>query len=122
MSSSLRRQRRKSRVRRRATFLQWSGKFRSQAPIERLFAARPHATTLRSNAIVEWGMADKQTPVETDRRAFLKGAGKYAIVVPPTMTLLLSTTLASEAVAKSGSCNRGNGNGPEECDPGNSGG
>lgn len=43
---------------------------------------------------------ETKTP-ETDRRAFLKGAGKYALVVPPAMTFLLSTTLTSEAVAQS---------------------
>ncbi|QGZ93409.1 hypothetical protein [Terricaulis silvestris] len=65
-----------------------------------------------------------------DRREFLKTAGKFAIIVPPAMTFLLSTTLSSPAIAQSGgggSCNSGNGNGPEfdengnECDPGNSG-
>lgn len=36
------------------------------------------------------------------RRQFLKSAGKYAVVVPPTMTLLLSTTMSSPAIAVSG--------------------
>lgn len=69
-------------------------------------------------------MVERNTLAETDRRAFLKGAGKYAVAVPPAMTFLLSTTLVSEAVAQSAStnCNRGLGNGSETCDPGNSGG
>jgi hypothetical protein len=37
-----------------------------------------------------------------DRRAFLAAAGKYAVVVPPAMTLLLSTTMTSSAIADSG--------------------
>ena len=47
---------------------------------------------------------------ESDRRAFLATCGKYAITVPPAMTVLLSTTLSSPAVAKSGG---GNGKGPK---------
>ncbi|MCR4267847.1 hypothetical protein [Nitratireductor sp. ZSWI3] len=36
------------------------------------------------------------------RRKFLKTLGKAAIVTPPTMTVLLSTSLDSEAIAASG--------------------
>lgn len=58
-----------------------------------------------------------------DRRKFLASAGKFALVVPPAMTFLLSTTMSSNAIAQSAfSCNRGLGNGGETCDPGNSGG
>lgn len=39
---------------------------------------------------------------QTDRRSFLAGAGKLAVVVPPTMTVLLSTSLTSPAIAASG--------------------
>jgi hypothetical protein len=39
---------------------------------------------------------------ETDRRKFLAKAGKYAAVTPPAMTMLLSTTLTSPAIAASG--------------------
>ena len=47
-----------------------------------------------------------------DRRAFLKTAGKAAIVVPPAMTALLSTTMASPAIAASGGgSSNGNHNG-----------
>lgn len=55
-----------------------------------------------------------------DRRAFLKNAGRFAVIVPPAMTLLLSTTMASDAIASS--CNRGLGNLDEDCDPGKSSG
>ena len=37
----------------------------------------------------------------TDRRAFLTSAGKFAVVVPPAMTMLLSTTMSSPAIAQS---------------------
>lgn len=50
-------------------------------------------------------MAEQNPKIETDRRSFLAGAGKYALVVPPTMTFLLSTTMVSEAVAVSGQTN-----------------
>jgi hypothetical protein len=37
-----------------------------------------------------------------DRRAFLTTAGKFALVTPPAMTMLLSTSLSSPAIAASG--------------------
>ncbi len=37
-----------------------------------------------------------------DRRKFLKSAAKLAIVTPPSMSLLLSTRMNSQAVAASG--------------------
>jgi hypothetical protein len=37
-----------------------------------------------------------------DRRKFLAACGKFAVVTPPTITLLLSTSLISSAVAGSG--------------------
>jgi hypothetical protein len=43
-----------------------------------------------------------QEPFDEDRRKFLSACGKFAIVTPPALTLLLSTSLNSEAVAKSG--------------------
>jgi hypothetical protein len=50
-----------------------------------------------------------------DRRQFLKSCGKFAVVTPPSMTLLLSTSLTSTAIARSGSHsvpgNNGYGNG-----------
>lgn len=39
---------------------------------------------------------------EGDRRAFLKTCGRFAAVTPPVMTLLLSTSLTSNAIARSG--------------------
>ncbi|MGH6815375.1 MAG: hypothetical protein ACREC6_06710 [Hyphomicrobiaceae bacterium] len=38
----------------------------------------------------------------TDRRKFLADAGRFAVTVPPTMVLLLSTTMSSPAIAQSG--------------------
>jgi hypothetical protein len=45
-----------------------------------------------------------------DRREFLKSCGKFAAVTPPVMTLLLSTSLTSTAIAGSGghAVHRGN--------------
>jgi hypothetical protein len=36
-----------------------------------------------------------------DRRKFLSACGKFAVVTPPAITLLLSTSLHSNAVAQS---------------------
>ena len=41
-------------------------------------------------------------PLDEDRRKFLAACGKFAAVTPPVLTVLLSTSLNSEAVAKSG--------------------
>jgi hypothetical protein len=56
-----------------------------------------------------------------DRRQFLSTAGKFAVVVPPTMTLLLSTTMTSSAIAQSviQRGNNGVGNGLDPQPPGN---
>jgi hypothetical protein len=43
-----------------------------------------------------------------DRRKFLAACGKFAVVTPPAITLLLSTSLNSTAVAHSNG-NSGNG-------------
>ena len=54
---------------------------------------------------------EKLTHAATDRRAFLATAGKFAVVTPPVMTMLLSTSLTSPAIAASGSQGQnGNGN------------
>ncbi|MCP3388883.1 hypothetical protein NLM27_08855 [Bradyrhizobium sp. CCGB12] len=37
-----------------------------------------------------------------DRREFLKACGKFAVVTPPAMAALLSTSLTSTAIAHSG--------------------
>jgi hypothetical protein len=39
---------------------------------------------------------------DADRRKFLSALGRFSVVTPPAITLLLSTTLASEAIAHSG--------------------
>lgn len=39
---------------------------------------------------------------EDDRREFLKTCGKFAVVTPPAITMLLSTSLTSNAIARSG--------------------
>ena len=46
---------------------------------------------------------------DEDRRAFLQTAGKIAVVVPPAMSLLLSTGMSSPAIAASGSTPTGEG-------------
>jgi hypothetical protein len=66
---------------------------------------------------------DKMKLAETDRRAFLTDAGKFAATLPPAMTLLLSTTMNSPAIAQSpGGKEHGNngvGNGLDPQPPGN---
>jgi hypothetical protein len=69
-------------------------------------------------------MTDKTTLHDHDRRTFLVKAGKFAAVVPPSMTLLLSTTMHSPAIAQSGAApvvkgNNGVGNGLDPQPPGN---
>jgi hypothetical protein len=53
-------------------------------------------------------MSAEIEPVETDagkseddRRSFLKNCGRFAVAVPPLVTMLLSTSLTSPAIAKS---------------------
>jgi hypothetical protein len=43
-----------------------------------------------------------ETPPDDDRRKFLATCGQFAVVTPPALTVLLSTSLNSEAIAKSG--------------------
>jgi hypothetical protein len=61
--------------------------------------------------------------VDEDRRVFLAKCGRFAVITPPAMTVLLSTTLNSKAIAKSGGGqgNNGKGNGGGDGVPGNSG-
>jgi hypothetical protein len=54
-----------------------------------------------------------QNPPDEDRRKFLAACGKFAVVTPPALTILLSTSLNSEAVARSG----GGRDGPPRDDP-----
>ncbi|WP_085033164.1 hypothetical protein [Ensifer aridi] len=64
---------------------------------------------------------------DEDRREFLKSCGRFAVVTPPTVTMLLSTSLTSNAIAKSGGGGRGRdkgnngwGNGADPRNPGSS--
>jgi hypothetical protein len=50
------------------------------------------------------------TPEQEDRRAFLASCGRFAAVTPPALTVLLSTSLTSDAIAKSGHHHSGHGN------------
>lgn len=59
-----------------------------------------------------------QTEANEDRRKFLAVCGKFAAVTPPAITLLLSTSLNSTAIAKSGGQgNNGYGNGGGDGSP-----
>src|SRR5437764_3654284 len=46
-----------------------------------------------------------------DRRTFLKNCGKFAVVTPPAVTFLLSTSMSSKAIAASGGKGGGGGGG-----------
>ena len=50
----------------------------------------------------------KPSRSEEDRREFLKSVGRFAAVTPPAITMLLSTSLTSDAIAASGSGGSGN--------------
>ena len=43
-----------------------------------------------------------EAEVDADRRKFLASCGKFAAVTPPALTMLLSTSLSSDAIARSG--------------------
>jgi hypothetical protein len=43
-----------------------------------------------------------EMPLDDDRRKFLATCGQFAVVTPPALTVLLSTSLNSEAIAYSG--------------------
>jgi hypothetical protein len=45
---------------------------------------------------------DTATSVDDDRRKFLAACGKFAVVTPPALTVLLSTSLNSNAMSRSG--------------------
>ncbi|MBB5733268.1 hypothetical protein FHS61_002294 [Altererythrobacter atlanticus] len=74
-------------------------------------------------------MEDNQMQrMASDRRAFLGNCGKFAATVPPAMTMLMSTSLVSPAIAQSAGipdgnggpgCNNGVGNGSDCAPPGN---
>jgi hypothetical protein len=55
---------------------------------------------------------------DSDRRAFLSALGRFSVVTPPAITLLLSTSLTSQAIAASGGKgNNGYGNGGGDGSP-----
>ena len=47
---------------------------------------------------------------QKDRRAFLATAGKLAVGVPPTLIVLLSTSMSSPAIAQSSGTEQSSGN------------
>ena len=53
--------------------------------------------------------SEELTRSADDRRRFLAACGRFAVVTPPAMTLMLSTSLSSDAIAKSGNNGFGNG-------------
>ncbi len=57
------------------------------------------------------GVNQQVLPKDTDlaRRNFLKSCGRFAVVTPPAISLLLSTSLNSPAVAASGANGGSNG-------------
>jgi hypothetical protein len=44
----------------------------------------------------------RETDEQDDRRRFLKSCGRFVAITPPTLTLLLSTSLTSTAITRSG--------------------
>jgi hypothetical protein len=44
---------------------------------------------------------EKETEIIDDRRDFLKKCGKFAVITPPAVTFLLSTSMSSKAIAAS---------------------
>jgi hypothetical protein len=61
--------------------------------------------------------SESNTSLDSDRRKFLAACGKFAVVTPPAVTLLLSTSLNSEAIAKSGGGSDGGNGGGRNHDP-----
>ena len=50
---------------------------------------------------------EPEAGVDADRRKFLASCGKFATVTPPALTMLLSTSLTSDAIASSVVAERG---------------
>lgn len=55
------------------------------------------------------GMTDELVPEEQARREFLLNAGRFAVVTPPSIALLLGTSLSSQAIAASHGTRPGHG-------------
>jgi hypothetical protein len=64
------------------------------------------------------GKTDKLVPEEQARREFLKNAGRFAVVTPPSIALLLGTSLNSQAIAASHGARPGHGWGGKKRTPG----
>jgi hypothetical protein len=60
---------------------------------------------------------EKEVAPDEDRRRFLATCGRFAAVTPPVVTMLLSTSMTSNAIAKSGNGNNGYGNGGGDGSP-----
>lgn len=45
---------------------------------------------------------DTVVSADEDRRKFLAACGRFAVITPPALTMLLSTSLTSKAIARSG--------------------
>ncbi|RWO52376.1 hypothetical protein [Mesorhizobium sp.] len=60
------------------------------------------------------GKTDKVVPEEHARREFLKNAGRFAVVTPPSVALLLGTSLNSQAIAASHGARPGHGGGSKK--------
>jgi hypothetical protein len=45
---------------------------------------------------------EMEPELEEDRRKFLASCGRFAAVTPPALTILLSTSLNTDAIARSG--------------------
>jgi hypothetical protein len=64
-----------------------------------------------ANKEKEIAVDDREQQEIEDRRKFLISAGRFAAVTPPAITLLLSTSLTSDAIAAPGNNGYGNNGG-----------
>jgi hypothetical protein len=64
-------------------------------------------------------MKAEKSQLVGNRRDFIEKCGRFAVVTPPALTLLLSTSMNSSAVAASVKGNNGVGNGIDPQPPGN---
>ncbi len=53
-------------------------------------------------ATLDRSQAEMEPEFEQDRRRFLASCGRFAAVTPPALTILLSTSMNTEAIARSG--------------------
>ena len=56
---------------------------------------------MKGNSMKPTEPETKLSAAQADRRAFLAAAGKLAVGVPPTLIVLLSTSMSSPAIAQS---------------------